>query len=51
MATWDKAQVLDSARDLRALEPTTLVVGHGPALRAPGAAMDEAISRAERAQS
>ena len=51
MATWDKVKVLDSARGLRALEPTTLVVGHGPALRAPGAAMDEAISRAERAQS
>ena len=49
MATWDKAKDLDSARALRALEPTTLVVGHGRALRDPGTDMDEAISRAERA--
>jgi glyoxylase-like metal-dependent hydrolase (beta-lactamase superfamily II) len=46
MATWDRAQTLDSARALRALDPAVLVVGHGPALRQPGAAMDAAIARA-----
>jgi glyoxylase-like metal-dependent hydrolase (beta-lactamase superfamily II) len=49
MATWDKDQDVASARALRALEPTVLVVGHGPARRDPGEAMDRAIARAERA--
>jgi glyoxylase-like metal-dependent hydrolase (beta-lactamase superfamily II) len=46
MATWDKRKDLDSARTLRALDPALLVVGHGPAVRDPGAAMDAAIARA-----
>ncbi|MGI8712394.1 MAG: MBL fold metallo-hydrolase [Solirubrobacteraceae bacterium] len=46
MATFDKAQDLVSARALRALDPTTLVVGHGSAVRSPGPAMDRAIARA-----
>jgi glyoxylase-like metal-dependent hydrolase (beta-lactamase superfamily II) len=46
MATWDKAKDADSARKLRALDPAVLVVGHGPAVRNPGAAMDAAIARA-----
>ena len=46
MATYDKARDLQSARDLRALDPALLVVGHGPAARAPQAAMDAAIARA-----
>jgi glyoxylase-like metal-dependent hydrolase (beta-lactamase superfamily II) len=46
MATWDKAKDLESARALRALEPSVLVVGHGPAVRAPAAAMDRAIAEA-----
>lgn len=46
MATWDKSKDLESARALRALDPAVLVVGHGPAIRDPGAAMDRAISRA-----
>lgn len=46
MATWDRGQTLDSARALRALDPAVLVVGHGPALRQPAAAMDAAIARA-----
>jgi glyoxylase-like metal-dependent hydrolase (beta-lactamase superfamily II) len=46
MATWDKGRNLDSASALRELDPTLLAVGHGPALRDPGAAMDEAIDRA-----
>ena len=46
MATWDKQQDLTSARTLRALDPALLAVGHGPALRQPGPAMDAAIDRA-----
>jgi glyoxylase-like metal-dependent hydrolase (beta-lactamase superfamily II) len=46
MATWDKRVDAESARKLRALEPSLLAVGHGPALRSPIAAMDAALSRA-----
>jgi glyoxylase-like metal-dependent hydrolase (beta-lactamase superfamily II) len=46
MATFDKVQDLESARALRALDPALLVVGHGPAVSAPGEAMDTAIARA-----
>jgi glyoxylase-like metal-dependent hydrolase (beta-lactamase superfamily II) len=46
MATWDKRVDAESARRLRALEPTLLVVGHGPAVRSPLAAMDAALARA-----
>ena len=46
MATWDKEKDAESARALRALDPLLLLVGHGPAVREPGAAMDEAIRRA-----
>jgi glyoxylase-like metal-dependent hydrolase (beta-lactamase superfamily II) len=49
MATFDKAQDLESAQSLRALDPAILVVGHGAAVRSPGAKMDEAIARAQRA--
>jgi glyoxylase-like metal-dependent hydrolase (beta-lactamase superfamily II) len=49
MATWDNAKDLESARALRGLDPAILVVGHGAAARAPGAAMDRAIERAQRA--
>jgi glyoxylase-like metal-dependent hydrolase (beta-lactamase superfamily II) len=48
MATWDRAKDIESARALRALEPPVLAVGHGPAMRTPGPAMDEAIAKAER---
>ena len=48
MATWDRDVDVQSARDLRALDPSLLVVGHGPAVRAPGAAMDAAIARTAR---
>jgi hypothetical protein len=48
MATQDRAEVVDSARALRALDPATLAVGHGPAVSGPGAAMDAAIARAAR---
>jgi len=46
MATWDKGKAVESARALRALDPSLLVVGHGPATRDPAAAMDAAIARA-----
>lgn len=46
MATWDKGEDAESARTLRALGPTLLAVGHGPALRNPAAALDAAIARA-----
>ncbi len=49
MATWDKATDIESAQALRELEPTVLVVGHGPAVRDPGRAMDQAIARARQA--
>jgi glyoxylase-like metal-dependent hydrolase (beta-lactamase superfamily II) len=48
LATWDKTKDIESARALRGLEPTVLVVGHGPAVHDPGVAMDAAIARAER---
>ena len=46
MATWDGDRDLESARTLRALEPTALLVGHGRAVRDPLAAIDAAILRA-----
>jgi glyoxylase-like metal-dependent hydrolase (beta-lactamase superfamily II) len=47
MATWDRAQDLESARVLRDLRPSLLLVGHGPATREPAAAIDRAIAQAE----
>jgi len=47
MATWDNAKDLESARVIRALNPSLLVVGHGPATRSPAAAIDSAIRRAQ----
>ena len=46
MGTFDRRENLASARGLRALEPTLMVVGHGPAVHAPTAAMDRAIAHA-----
>jgi glyoxylase-like metal-dependent hydrolase (beta-lactamase superfamily II) len=46
MATWDKGKDADSAKKLRELNPSLLVVGHGPAVANPGPAMDRAISSA-----
>jgi len=48
-ATWDKAKALESARALRAVQPSLLVAGHGPAVRSPASAMDQAIARSARA--
>ena len=47
MTTFDPRQDLASARALRALEPSLMVVGHGPAVHAPTTEMDRAIARAE----
>jgi glyoxylase-like metal-dependent hydrolase (beta-lactamase superfamily II) len=46
MATWNKATDLESAKALRALQASVLVVGHGPPTRDPGRAMDKAIAAA-----
>lgn len=46
MATWDNAKDVESARKVRALDPALIVVGHGPPVRGPGAAVDKAISAA-----
>src|SRR3954469_11320207 len=47
MATWDKATTVRTARELRALDPARLAVGHGTVVEAPAQAMDAAIARAE----
>ena len=46
MVTWDKERDLESARALRVLEPSVLLVGHGPVVHEPAAAIDGAIARA-----
>jgi glyoxylase-like metal-dependent hydrolase (beta-lactamase superfamily II) len=46
LATWDRPLELESARALRALEPSRLFVGHGKHLHEPVPAMDAAIARA-----
>jgi glyoxylase-like metal-dependent hydrolase (beta-lactamase superfamily II) len=46
MVTWDKEKDLESARALRALEPSVLCVGHGPVVHDPAAAIDAALARA-----
>ncbi len=46
LITWDKAQIVESAQRLRALEPRLLAVGHGRPTPAPGPAMDRAVTRA-----
>jgi glyoxylase-like metal-dependent hydrolase (beta-lactamase superfamily II) len=47
MATWDKPTALRTARDLRALNPSRLAVGHGKVVESPAQKMDAAIARAE----
>ena len=49
MGTWDRSKDLESARRLRELDPAILVVGHGPEVRQPGAAMDRAIASSQAA--
>ena len=45
LVTWHRPTALQTARDLRALEPSRLAVGHGPVVEAPGEQMDAAIAR------
>jgi glyoxylase-like metal-dependent hydrolase (beta-lactamase superfamily II) len=47
MATWHLPTALQSAQELRRLEPARLAVGHGPVLEQPLDAMDAAIAEAE----
>jgi glyoxylase-like metal-dependent hydrolase (beta-lactamase superfamily II) len=46
MATWHRPTALESARALRALDPSRLAPGHGKVVENPGAAMDAAIAKA-----
>ncbi len=48
MGTWYQPMCLESARNLRALEPTRLAVGHGRVLESPLAEMDHAIEVSAR---
>jgi len=48
LATWDLATSLETAVNLRALDPGRLAVGHGRVLEQPAAAMDLAIEAAAR---
>ena len=45
LATWNADLVLQSARELRALDPARLAPGHGKVVESPAAAMDAAIAR------
>jgi glyoxylase-like metal-dependent hydrolase (beta-lactamase superfamily II) len=45
-ATWHRPTALQSARELRELDPARLAPGHGRVIEAPAAAMDAAIARA-----
>ena len=47
MATWHLPTAMESAKALRALSPSTLLVGHGPAAPEASAAMDNAIGEAQ----
>jgi glyoxylase-like metal-dependent hydrolase (beta-lactamase superfamily II) len=44
---WHGPTAVESARTLRALEPTRLATGHGRVVEQPVPAMDEALARAE----
>jgi glyoxylase-like metal-dependent hydrolase (beta-lactamase superfamily II) len=46
LATWDRPTALQTARELRALDPARLAPGHGGVVEAPGVAMEAAIAKA-----
>ncbi len=46
LATWSKPLALQSARALRALNPTRLAIGHGKVINQPADTMDAAIREA-----
>src|SRR3954466_11650367 len=45
LATWDRPTALRTAKELRALDPARLAVGHGDGAPSPGGAMDAAIAK------
>jgi glyoxylase-like metal-dependent hydrolase (beta-lactamase superfamily II) len=45
IATWHRPTALQTARELRGLNPSRLAVGHGAVVESPVQAMDEAILR------
>jgi glyoxylase-like metal-dependent hydrolase (beta-lactamase superfamily II) len=45
LGTWHRPTVLESAKALRALDPTRLAPGHGKVVDSPARAMDAAIAR------
>jgi glyoxylase-like metal-dependent hydrolase (beta-lactamase superfamily II) len=47
LVTWHRPTALQSARELRALDPARLAPGHGKVVESPAAAMDEAIAKAD----
>jgi glyoxylase-like metal-dependent hydrolase (beta-lactamase superfamily II) len=47
-ASCDRAITVDSVERIKALDPAILAVGHGHALRAPGAALDQALATANK---
>jgi glyoxylase-like metal-dependent hydrolase (beta-lactamase superfamily II) len=49
MFTWERSVALESAKALRALEPSALAPGHGKLVPNPGPQMDDAIRRGARA--
>jgi glyoxylase-like metal-dependent hydrolase (beta-lactamase superfamily II) len=46
IGTWHKPTELQTAKELRGLDPARLAVGHGRVVESPGQAMDEAILKA-----
>jgi hypothetical protein len=46
MSTSDAPTTIRPAQALLALEPTRLATGHGPVVKRPLAAMDEALAKA-----
>lgn len=47
LATWHRPTALETARELRELDPKRLAPGHGKVIEDPAAAMDAAIAKAE----
>lgn len=46
LATWHRPTALETARQLRTLDPSRLAPGHGKVVEEPAAAMDAAIAKA-----
>jgi glyoxylase-like metal-dependent hydrolase (beta-lactamase superfamily II) len=46
VATWHRPPALESARRLRALDPSRLAPGHGKVVEDPGTVMDRALATA-----